>query len=127
MAAHIIRQQTFMTILQQMVGGNDRRSVRQPSTSRAGPAMRRALKGLAIESRSGQDHESRQQFLGAFMAAPSPEGGVDAFWDALQRSGLLSVDVLAAARAAAAKDSDPKAVARELVKAGTLTRWQAGQ
>jgi len=61
------------------------------------------------------------------MSAPSPEVTVDAFLDALSKSGLLTAEAMAAAQAAAAKHADPKAAARELIKSGTLTRWQATQ
>ena len=46
---------------------------------------------------------------------------------AVTKSGLLSADVLAEVREAAAARPDAKALARDLVKNGTLTRWQAAQ
>lgn len=50
----------------------------------------------------------------------------DAFFSVLEKSGLLSDEQLAEAKAAAGDESDPKAVARQLVKQGQLSKWQAG-
>lgn len=61
------------------------------------------------------------------MAAASLVGNVDAFIESIEKSGLLSAADLAKVREIAAAASDPKAVARPLVKDGTLTKWQATQ
>jgi len=61
------------------------------------------------------------------MAALTPVASVDALVSAIQKSGLLTAEKLKRARETAALHSDPKQLARELVKDGTLTRWQAGQ
>ena len=61
------------------------------------------------------------------MAALTPVASVEALVSAIQKSGLLSADALEKVRAAAAKTSDPKIVVRDLLKDGTLTKWQAGQ
>jgi serine/threonine-protein kinase len=47
--------------------------------------------------------------------------------EAIAKSGLLSPEELAKVRAAAGEQGDGKALARDLVKGGTLTRWQAAQ
>ena len=59
------------------------------------------------------------------MAVQTPVASVEVFLEALAKSGLLSAEGVAAARAAGA--TDPKLLARDLVKSGTLTRWQASQ
>ncbi len=51
----------------------------------------------------------------------------DAFFDLLQKSRLLTEDQLAEVKEATAGMTDPKAVARRLLKDQLLTRWQAGQ
>src|SRR5687767_5946176 len=61
------------------------------------------------------------------MAAVTPVANVEALERAIQKSGLLSTDALAKVHEAAAKATEPKQLARELVKNGTLTRWQAEQ
>src|SRR6478609_4942892 len=61
------------------------------------------------------------------MAALTPVASVDALVSAIDKSGLLTADALEKVREAASKASDPKALARDLVKSGTLTRWQAEQ
>jgi len=52
---------------------------------------------------------------------------VDAFWDALAESTLLTDEQLQEAREQLGEDADAKTIARQLVKDGLLTRWQAGQ
>ena len=47
--------------------------------------------------------------------------------EAIAKSGLLSPDDLAKVRSAAGEQLNGKALARSLVKAGTLTLWQANQ
>jgi serine/threonine protein kinase len=61
------------------------------------------------------------------MAALTPIASVEALVSAIEKSGLLSSDGLEKVREAAAKASDPKALARDLIKCGLLTRWQAEQ
>jgi eukaryotic-like serine/threonine-protein kinase len=61
------------------------------------------------------------------MAALTPVASVDALVSVIQKSGLLTAEKLVKVREAAAKATDAKQLARELVKDGTLTRWQAGQ
>src|SRR3954469_9985050 len=61
------------------------------------------------------------------MAALTPVASVEALVGAIEKSGLLSAGGLEKVREAAAKASDPKALARDLVKSGVLTRWQAEQ
>jgi eukaryotic-like serine/threonine-protein kinase len=61
------------------------------------------------------------------MAALTPVASVDALVSAIQKSGLLTADKLKKLREAAAQVTDPKQLARDLVKDGTLTKWQAGQ
>src|SRR5262245_41292187 len=61
------------------------------------------------------------------MAALTPVASVDALLGAIQKSGLLTADKLKKAREAAAQVTDPKQLARDLVRDGTLTKWQAGQ
>jgi hypothetical protein len=61
------------------------------------------------------------------MASLTPVANCEAFVEALQKSGLLAAEELAKVRETAAEASDPKALARELIKAGTLTKWQAAQ
>lgn len=59
------------------------------------------------------------------MAVQTPVASVEIFLEALEKSGLLSAEALAAARANPA--TDPKVLARDLLKNGTLTKWQANQ
>src|SRR5438105_2942658 len=61
------------------------------------------------------------------MAALTPVASVDALISAIEKSGLLSAGELEKVREAAAKAGEPKALARDLIKSGTLTRWQAEQ
>jgi serine/threonine protein kinase len=61
------------------------------------------------------------------MAALTPVASVEALVSAIEKSGLLSAGGIEKAREAAAKASEPKALARDLVKSGLLTRWQAEQ
>src|SRR5215208_4341320 len=61
------------------------------------------------------------------MATLSPVASTETFLEALDKSGLLSAEKLAAARQTAAKTADPKLLARDLVRNGTLTKWQASQ
>jgi serine/threonine protein kinase len=61
------------------------------------------------------------------MAAVSSLTSVEAFVDALQKSRLLTAERLAAVREEAQAHVDPKQLARDLVKTGTLTKWQAVQ
>lgn len=65
--------------------------------------------------------------IGGNMASLMPVASCEAFVEALEKSGLLAADELAKVREKAAEASDPKALARELIKAGTLTKWQAAQ
>lgn len=51
----------------------------------------------------------------------------DALAEAVAKSGLLPADATAKVRKAAAGKPDAKTLARDLVKDGTLTRWQAAQ
>lgn len=50
-----------------------------------------------------------------------------AFLAALEKSGLLSADLLAQAKQVAGGEADSQAAARTLIRQGLLTRWQAGQ
>src|SRR5947208_15170766 len=61
------------------------------------------------------------------MAALTPVASVDALLGAIEKSGLLSADALARVRDDATRVSDPKQLARELIKSRTLTKWQAEQ
>ena len=61
------------------------------------------------------------------MATLSIVESVDAFVAAIEKSGLLSAEAMSKVRDAAAKADSPKALARPLVKEGTLTNWQANQ
>ncbi|MEX2176742.1 MAG: protein kinase [Pirellulaceae bacterium] len=61
------------------------------------------------------------------MASLSPVASADAFVEALEKSNLLSADEVAKAREMSVASGDPKVLARDLVKNGVLTRWQAGQ
>src|SRR6266550_3121082 len=61
------------------------------------------------------------------MAALTPVASVEALLGAIEKSGLLAAGAMDKAREAAAKASDLKALARDLIKSGTLTRWQAEQ
>src|SRR5262245_31870598 len=61
------------------------------------------------------------------MAALTPVASVEALVSAIEKSGLLAAGGLEKVRDAAVKTSDPKALARDLVKSGVLTRWQAEQ
>src|SRR3954464_13432612 len=61
------------------------------------------------------------------MAALTPAESVEALLSAIEKSGLLSAESLAKIRETAIALSDPKALARSLIKDGTLTRWQADQ
>ncbi len=61
------------------------------------------------------------------MAAITPVASVEAFLNSLAKSGLLSAEAVAAARQTGAASDGPKSLARELVKSGALTKWQANQ
>src|SRR5690242_12071573 len=61
------------------------------------------------------------------MAALTPVESVAALLSAIEKSNLLAPESLAKVRETAAALTDPKAVARALIKDGTLTRWQADQ
>jgi serine/threonine protein kinase len=61
------------------------------------------------------------------MAALTPAESVDALLSAIEKSNLLSAELLVKSKEVAAALTDPKAVARALIKDGTLTRWQADQ
>src|SRR4029078_5797772 len=61
------------------------------------------------------------------MAALTPVASVEALVSAIEKSGLLAAAGLEKVREAAAKASEPKALARDLMKGGVLTRWQAEQ
>jgi serine/threonine protein kinase len=61
------------------------------------------------------------------MAALTPVASVEALVSAIEKSGLLHADAVAHVRTAAERQTDPKLLAKELVKDGTLTRWQSDQ
>jgi serine/threonine protein kinase len=61
------------------------------------------------------------------MAKVVPLASAKAFLDALEKSGLLSADDVATLRSSRGDDSDPKLIARDLVRDNKLTKWQAGQ
>src|SRR5262245_30057946 len=61
------------------------------------------------------------------MAALTPLASVEALLGAIEKSGLVAGDALERARDAARSSVDPKTLARDLVKANILTRWQAEQ
>src|SRR4051794_24575513 len=61
------------------------------------------------------------------MAVPVQAANIDEFLNAIEKSSLLSADAVAKVRDSAAALTDPKALARALIKDGTLTRWQADQ
>jgi serine/threonine-protein kinase len=64
---------------------------------------------------------------GTAMAARSPVSSVKDFLQILEQSGLATPELLARLRQRPDTQGDARTVARELVQAGTLTRWQAGQ
>jgi serine/threonine protein kinase len=61
------------------------------------------------------------------MAALTPVASVEALVSAIEKSGLLNADAVAHVRTVAERQTDPKLLAKELVKDGTLTRWQSDQ
>ena len=61
------------------------------------------------------------------MASVARVATSEALVEALQKSGLLAAEQMAKARQAAAATSDPKALARQLIKSGLITLWQAHQ
>ena len=61
------------------------------------------------------------------MAKVVPLASAKAFLDALEKSGLLSAADVASLRSSRGDDSDPKLIARDLVRENKLTKWQAGQ
>jgi serine/threonine protein kinase len=61
------------------------------------------------------------------MSALTPIASAEALVLAIQKSGLLTAEAVEQVRQAAAHSPDPKQLARELVKDGTLTKWQAEQ
>src|SRR5262249_19331443 len=61
------------------------------------------------------------------MAAVTPTASTDDFLAAVERSGLVSAETLAKLRQAAGTTTDPKRLARDLIKDGSLTKWQATQ
>ncbi|MGI8978602.1 MAG: protein kinase domain-containing protein [Pirellulaceae bacterium] len=61
------------------------------------------------------------------MAKVVPLANAKAFLDALEKSGLLGAIDLTSLRSSHGDDSDPRLVARDLVRENKLTRWQAGQ
>src|SRR5688572_20710050 len=61
------------------------------------------------------------------MAALTPVASSEALVGVIQKSGLLSADTLAKVSAAAQATPDAGQLARDLLKAGTLSKWQAGQ
>ena len=56
------------------------------------------------------------------MAKVVPLASAKAFLDALEKSGLLGANEIESFRSARAEDSDPKLVARDIVKDNKLTR-----
>lgn len=61
------------------------------------------------------------------MAKVVPLTSAKAFLEALEKSGLLSASEVTSLRSSGSEDSDPKSIARDLVKENRLTKWQAGQ
>ncbi|MCE9528565.1 MAG: protein kinase, partial [Planctomycetales bacterium] len=61
------------------------------------------------------------------MAKVVPLASAKAFLDALEKSGLQSAAEVAALRSSRGDDSDPRLIARDLVRENKLTKWQAGQ
>ena len=61
------------------------------------------------------------------MAKVVPLASAKAFLDALQKSTLLNEGDVAKLRESRSEESDPKLIARDLVREGVLTKWQAGQ
>lgn len=61
------------------------------------------------------------------MAKIAPVADAASFIACLEKSGLFSADQIAQAKSRAESVSDPKVLARDLVKANQLTKWQAGQ
>jgi serine/threonine-protein kinase len=61
------------------------------------------------------------------MATVSPISDKEAFLAALAKSTLLAAPALAQAKEAAAAADDATGLARQLVKTGVLTKWQAAQ
>lgn len=61
------------------------------------------------------------------MASLTPVASTDALLEAIKKSGLLDADALAKVEAKAAAIADPKQLARELIREGVFTKWQAQQ
>ncbi|WP_254507875.1 serine/threonine protein kinase [Anatilimnocola floriformis] len=61
------------------------------------------------------------------MANVMPANAAQAFLDALATSQILNPESIAKIREQHAAAEDPKAVARDLIKEGKITKWQAGQ
>jgi len=61
------------------------------------------------------------------MAKIAPVADAASFIACLEKSGLFSAEQIAQAKSRAESVSDPKVLARDLVKANQLTKWQAGQ
>jgi serine/threonine protein kinase len=94
--------------------------------------LRKPASVVAIHSGAGQNWctpVTRFVLLPSqtLMAALTPVESVEALLRAIEKSNLLSPDALAKARETAAALTDARAVARALIKDGTLTRWQADQ
>lgn len=61
------------------------------------------------------------------MAKALPANPAIAFLDALETSQIVAAEALAKIREQFATAEDPKVVARDLIKAGKITKWQAQQ
>lgn len=61
------------------------------------------------------------------MAKVVPLASAKAFLDALEKSGLLNAGDVTSLRTVSSDDSDPRLIARDLVRDSKLTKWQAGQ
>src|SRR5947207_269497 len=61
------------------------------------------------------------------MAALTPVASVEALLSAIEKSGLLAAGGMEKVRESAGKAGEPKALARDLIKSGLITRWQAEQ
>lgn len=61
------------------------------------------------------------------MASPAQVSLAAGFLDAVERSGVVPAEVVAKLRATASDTTDPRDLARQLLRDGKLTKWQANQ
>lgn len=61
------------------------------------------------------------------MAKVAPVASAKSFLDSLEKSGLVAAEDLRDLRKTQDEAGDPKGIARDLIREGKLTKWQAGQ